>query len=325
MTKIIGVGSYLPDGKYDNKFFEKRVRGVNAEWTEKRLNIKERRVFGTFRQYANDVVYHVDTPFAVVHMGKLAARAALDSAAIDAEEIDLVIVGTTTHGIKSPSAACSISNELGCISAVSFDVSAACAGFGYALSVANAMIDTGVARTALVIGSDAYSTITDWGDRNCIFFGDGAGAIVLTRGNSIISTVLGSDCRFGWAWHTSHNEFGREVWGMDSKAVFNLAVSGIVKSVTDALGLANLSVDDIDILIPHQPGIEVLKAVADRLGLPFSKVYTVMDRYANTAAASVPIALDDALGNGKIRSGNIVVLATVGAGWTWSASVLRWV
>lgn len=324
MTKIIGVGSYLPEFVYDTKFLEKVADGVDAKWTKKNLNIETRHLTFPFGQY--DDVYlpdvHRGYDWPMETMAYNAANRAIEDAGIEdvAREIDMVIVGTTTQQERSPSAACIVSDMLGCPNAVAFDISAACAGFVYALNTANSFIQNKTARSAVVIGADAYSRITDWEHRNCVFFGDGAGAVVLTEGNSILSGTLGASSDMQGAWFVHQGK-----WQMNGKAVFKLAVDGIRKAVDDALLVTGLDIEDVDILIPHQPGIKVLMEAARILGLPFEKVHTVMDKYANTAAASVPIALDDALKDGKIKTGDIVVLATVGAGWTWASTVLRWV
>jgi 3-oxoacyl-[acyl-carrier-protein] synthase-3 len=318
MTKIAGVGSYVPDNIYTNEQLEEMVEGVDAKWTKEALNIEKRHIYGVIRANFHEMKWPVE------EMAYQAAVRALGNAGIKREdvdrEIDMVIIGTTTQQERSPSAACVVSEMLGCPNAVAFDISAACAGFVYALNTANSFIQNGTARSAVVIGSDAYSRITDWTHRNCVFFGDGAGAVVLKNGNSIMSGSMGASSDMQGAWFVHEGK-----WQMDGKAVFKLAVEGIRKAVDDALLVAGVDIEDVSILIPHQPGIRVLMEAARLLGLPFEKVHTVMDKYANTAAASVPIALDDALKGGKIKEGDIVVLATVGAGWTWASTVLKWV
>jgi len=306
---------------FSNEFLEKYIPGVNAKWTKNILNIEFRGVSGEIVIDKYNRLTYSPQRWAVETLAIGAAKNLfINYDDLDPGDVDLVIVGTTTASERSPSVACRVSEALGCPNAIAFDVAAACAGFGHALIIANSMIDAGASSMALIIGADTYSAITDWSDRNCVFFGDGAGAVVLTRGNSMLSSCLGADSRFLDVWHTDNN-----VWTMDGQAVFRLAVEGMVKAISDALAFAKFSIDDVDILIPHQPGIGILEETALRLGLPFEKVHTIMDKYANTAAASVPIALHDALEQGKIKRGDIVVLATVGAGWLWTASVLRWV
>jgi 3-oxoacyl-[acyl-carrier-protein] synthase-3 len=313
---IIGVGSYLPYNRFENEQLEAmRIPGVDAGWTKEKLNIKTRRLMGNFTKhspYGGWVYVYPDNP--VRFMAIEAAEDALEDAGVDGKDIDLIIVGTTTAESRSPSVACHVAAAIGSGPWVpAFDVSAACAGFGYALNIAS-KFDV---ERALVIGADAYSIITDWNDRNCVFFGDGAGAVVINKG--FMETTMGSSGIHADAWYIEN-----DIWRMDGKEVWELAVRGILEAVVDVTDKAGVKVDEIDIVIPHQPGIGVLVEAAKELRIPFEKVHTVMDKYANTASASVPIALHDALKQDKIKEGDLVCLVTVGAGWVWSATLLRW-
>ncbi len=321
---IAGSGFYVPKKVLTNFDLEKMV-DTTDEWIRTRTGIRERRI--------------ADDNEATSDLAVEAARKALEDAQISPQKIDLIIVATLSPDYLFPSTACLVQDKLGIKDAWAFDVEAACSAFIYALSVAEAYIKSGACKTALVIGAEVFSRIVDWKDRNsCILMGDGAGAVVLKEvenGKGILSTHLGADgsgasllkqpaggSRLPASEETVRQ--GLHYFKMQGNNVFKLAVRIMSESVITALKRAGLSNKDIDLIIPHQANIRILNAMVKRLSLPMEKLMINLDKYGNTTAASIPIALDEAVKQGRIKEGDIVVLVAFGAGLTWGAAVIRW-
>jgi 3-oxoacyl-[acyl-carrier-protein] synthase-3 len=268
-----------------------------------------------------------------------AARQALEMAGVDSLDIDLIVVGTITGDFPWPATACLVQNNLGARNAAAFDVSAACSGFLYALDCAVKRIETGASKKALVIGAEILSRIVDWQDRNtCVLFGDGAGAVVLEGqegSNGVLSTHLHAD---GSCWELLYQPgFGSRAPASDSgikerlpflrmqgNEVFKVAVRSLHEVAVEALDANGMSVSDIDLFLPHQANRRILEATAKRLGLSDEQVYINVDRFGNTSGASIPIALDEANRNGKVKEGDILLFDAFGGGFTWASALVRW-
>ena len=312
---IKGTGSALPRTRVSNAELAARV-DTSDEWITERTGIKFR---------------HIAEPDeTTATLATAAARNALDAAGMSADDIDLIIVATATPDQTFPASATIVQHALGCNGGVAFDVAAVCSGFLYAFSVAESMIRAGSAKNALVIGSETFSRILDWEDRaTCVLFGDGAGAVVLsgevgTRG--ALATRLHADGK--------HNELlyvdgGPSTTGtvgklrMRGREVFRHAVTNLASVMHETLEAADLAPQDVDWVVPHQANARIIDATAKKLGLDPGKVVVTVDQHANTSAASVPLALDVAVRDGRIKSGDIVVLEAMGGGFTWGASVVR--
>ncbi|MCP9450135.1 MAG: ketoacyl-ACP synthase III [Nitrospira sp.] len=324
-ARITGTGSYVPAKVLTNADLERLV-ATSDEWIRERTGIRERRVAGT-GEACSDLA---------VQAGKRALEAAKRSAA----ELDMVLVATCTGDYPLPSTACLVQHQLGATRAAACDVSAACCGFVYALSVADAYIKTGM-RHVLVIGSEVMSAITDWTDRNtCILFGDGAGAAVVSAGDEdggrgILSTHLRSDGHLselitvpagGSRNPPSEKTIAEKMQCIKMKGheTFKVAVRTLEEIARETLAANNLKVEDIDLYVPHQANVRILTAVTERLGLPPEKMMFNLDRYGNTSAASIPIALDEAVRTGRIKEGSMVMLGAFGAGLTWASAMIRW-
>ena len=292
----IGTGSYMPDKVWTNKDLEEFV-DTNDEWIYNTLGISERRI-ASHEEHSSD-------------LGAEAARRAIDNAGLKAEDIDIIIVATATPDRKIPSTACIIQDKIEAYGAAAFDISAVCSGFLYGIVIAAHM-----PGNILVIGVDTFSKITDWTKRDCVFFGDGAGAAVVNKGEMF--SRLCADGR-GWGSFTVESKY----YEMNGRDVYNTAISVLPIAINGVLKDAGMTIDDIDYMIPHQPGIGILKETARRIKMPFEKVLTNMDKYANTAGASIPILLDEANREGKLE-GKTILLAAVGAGWTWGAAIIKW-
>lgn len=304
-VEIVGIGSYVPSAVVTNELLETWY-GADAKWTESHLGIKERRWTAT-NELTSDLAY------------KAGLRAIKDSGLVK-EDIDLIILATSSPDRISPSTACIVAEklEVGC---PSFDINAVCTGFLYGLNIATPLIEAGAYRNILLIASETYSKITDRESRDCVYFGDGAGAVVLSKSDSgWISTKVYSDGKGKEAFTTP---IGGK-FTMDGKAVFKTGVANLPLAINGILQTNSITVDRVDYLVPHQPGIKMLEEVAKRVELPFEKVVTVMDKYANTAAASIPIALDSLVKSGKLQGEDMLLLASVGSGWTWGAGLIKW-
>jgi len=304
-VNIAGIGSYLPDAIVTNEMLETWY-GANAKWTENHLGIKERR-WSANNELTSDLAYK-------------AALKAIEDSGLGKNEIDLMIIATSSPDRISPSTACIVAEKLE-VSCPSFDVNAVCSGFLYGLNIATPLIEAGAYRNILLIASETYSKITNKESRDCVYFGDGAGAVVLSKSDEgWITTKIYSDGRGKEAFTTP---IGGK-FKMNGKAVFETGTNNLPIAINDILQTNNIPIDKVAFLVPHQPGIKMLEVVADKVGLPFEKVITVMDKYANTAAASIPIALDTLVKSGKVVDGDTVLLASIGSGWTWGAGLIKW-
>ena len=321
---IISTGSFLPSRVLSNFDLEKMVE-TSDEWIFTRTGIRERRI--------------ADEDMAASDMGAAAGRLALERAGVSPEQVNLIIAATVTPDRPLPSTACYIQPKLGAMNAACFDLSAACSGFVYGVSTARDYLATHPDDTALVIGTEVLSKFTDYTDRtSCILFGDGAGAVVMQAtedGRGVLATHLGADGRStemmrtpaGGSRMPASAESVKErlhYIQIRGREVFKFAVVKMVEEVQVALDACGLSVDDVAAIVPHQVNTRILSAAAERLGIDLGKIYMNIERYANTSAASVPIALDEAVQTGKIQSGDVVVLVAFGGGLTWSSAVVRW-
>ncbi|HYT56123.1 MAG TPA: beta-ketoacyl-ACP synthase III [Verrucomicrobiae bacterium] len=322
-SAILGTGSELPTRVVTNRDLEKMV-DTSDEWITVRTGIKERRVLESGKGNAD--------------MAFQAARRALADAGMEAKDLNAIIMGTVTPDYPFPSSACVLEDMLGARNAFSFDVGAACSGFLNALSVADSFIRTGQIDNALVIGSDALSRLLNWQDRaTCILFGDGAGAVVLgatENGSGILSTKLRTDGSYvktlyvpaGGSLKPATAETVRQnehTITMNGKEVFKIAVRSMEEVSRQALAKASVDVEQISLVIPHQANRRIIVALAERLGVGMEKVMVNVDRYGNTSAASIPVALDEAKRQGRIKPGHIVLLNAFGAGFAWGAAVVK--
>ncbi|MFH1542160.1 MAG: beta-ketoacyl-ACP synthase III [bacterium] len=318
-AKIIGVGSSVPENVVTNDDLSKKV-DTNDEWIQARTGIKERRVS--------------DDKTATSDLALKAAQKALTNAKLDASELDLIIVGTTSPDYLFPSVATLLAGKLGATKAAGFDVSAACSGFNFALTTATKYIESGSHKNVLVIGADTLTKYLDWTDRGtCILFGDGAGAVVLTESTDD-SGILASWLKVesdqqglltmpGGGSRDPEQKNGRFI-RMEGKEVFKFAVRVLEESIGKVLELANLKVEDIDLLIPHQANARIVDHVKKKLKLGDDNVFKNLEKYGNTSAASIPLALDEALAAGRIKKGDIVIISGFGAGLTCGANLIRW-
>ena len=321
---IVGTGSFTPERVLTNQDLEKIV-DTSDEWITTRTGIKERRI--------------ADPKTPASALAFEASARALDAAGVKASELDQIIVGTVTGDRTFPSTGCIVQDRLGAKKAYAFDVSAACAGFLYGLSVGRSAIESGAAETVLVIGVETLSKIVNWTDRNtCVLFGDAAGAVVLRangKPGGILATRLHSDGALvhllempagGSLMPPSHETVDRRLHTihMSGNDVFKHAVRAMESVALEALEAAGREPDELDLLIPHQANYRIIDATARRLGLPMEKVFVNLDRYGNTSAASIPLALDEAWRSGRIRPGNLIELVTFGGGFTWAAAVIEW-
>ncbi len=320
-SRIAGTGSYLPPRRLTNADLvaELAQRGIETsdEWIVERTGIRA-------RHFAAPDVASSD-------LGVEAARQALDAAGVQPQDIDLIIVATSTPDMVFPSTACILQNKLGANGCAAFDVQAVCSGFVYALTVADAMIQSGAARRALVVGAEVFSRILDFNDRTtCVLFGDGAGAVVLEASEQpgILASDLHADGKHVDILCVPGNVSGGQILGdpllkMDGQAVFKLAVGVLEKAARATLEKAQLTEADIDWLIPHQANIRIMQGTARKLKLPMEKVVVTVDQHGNTSAASIPLALDHAVRAGQVQAGQTVLLEGVGGGFTWGAVLLK--
>lgn len=320
-AKIIGSGGHLPPRVVTNDELaaELATRQIETSdtWITERTGIRQRHIAGS----------GVTTS----QLATKAAQQALEDAGVSATQLDLIIVATSTPDFIFPSVACLVQAELGNHGAAAFDVQAVCSGFVYALSTADAFIRAGRARTALVIGAEVFSGILDWNDRStCVLFGDGAGAVVLRASEEpgIIETHLSADGSQMKILHAAGNVVGGQVTGdpflrMDGQAVFKLAVTSLAASAHNVCERAGISLEDIDWMVPHQANVRIINFLGRRLGLTDDRVVITVDRHANTSAASVPLALDAARRDGRIKQGDLVLMQGVGGGFTWGSVLAR--
>ena len=321
-SRITGTGSALPARVVTNADLARDLaqRGVETsdEWIVARTGIRQR--------------YLAEPGLTTADLGARAARAALQAAGRTARDVDLIVVATSTPDQIFPSTACLVQAQLEADQLTAFDVQAVCSGFVYGLVVADAMIRTGMNRRALVIGAELFSRILDWKDRTtCVLFGDGAGAVVLEAASEpgLIASELKADGSHAGVLCTAGRVSQGKVEGhafltMDGPAVFKLAVNVLGASALNVLQQAGLKAEQLDWLIPHQANVRILNAIAKRVGVPEEKMVATVDRHGNTSAASVPLALDVAVRDGRIKSGQHVMLQGVGGGFTWGSVLLRW-
>jgi 3-oxoacyl-[acyl-carrier-protein] synthase III len=315
---ISGLGTYVPERVFSNDDLSEFL-DTSDEWIRTRTGIRERRISAE-NELTSDV-------------SLLAARRALDDAGARPDEIDLVIVGTISPDMGFPSTAAIVANELGCGEAAAYDLSAGCTGFMYAIAQGHATVAAGLARRALVIGGDVLSKILDWTDRSTlVLFGDGAGAVVLEPApeSGFLSFDVGADGGGGPQLNYPGSgtrplaDGEKHFLQMNGREVFKFATRVLVSSAEKALDAAGLTVDDVDLYVPHQANVRIIDHAVRRLGFPEEKVVVNVDRYGNTSSASIPLALADALGEGRLRPGDIVLMTGMGAGLTWGSAVIRW-
>ena len=313
-SKILATGSYLPKQIRTNADLEKMV-DTSDEWIVTRSGMKERRI--------------AEAHETVATMGFEAAKKCLEQANLDLQEIDLIVVGTTSNSHAYPSAACQIQGLLGIEDAISFDVAAACTGFVYALSVADQFVRTGKVKKALVVGADLNSRKLDETDRSTVvLFGDGAGAVILeaSEEQGIISTHLHASADTKESLVLPNAERGEANSGfisMQGNATFKLAVRELSNVVEETLRENNLDKSELDWLVPHQANLRIITATAEKLEMSLDQVVVTVDRYGNTSAATIPVALDEAVRDGRIQRGQLLLLEAFGGGWTWGSALVR--
>lgn len=318
-TKIIGIGSYVPDTVVTNQDLMKFLDTDDA-WIRERTGICERRV---------------SKDMGTCGLAIEAAKRAIDDAGIDPKEIDLIVLATSSGDRAFPAAAMDVQAAIGAVNAVGFDITAACSGFIFGLHIAHSFFAAGIYKTALIIGAETLSKVVDWTDRGtCILFGDGAGAVVVRASETgIIRTLMGSDGTKGWTLECQARNLGNCVNGikpelgfmkMDGKEVFKFAVRKVPEIVAQILEDAQMDPEEIKYFVLHQANFRILEAASRRLKVPMDRIPVNIDRYGNTSAASVPILLDELKRDGKLERGDKLVLAGFGSGMTWGATLLEW-
>jgi len=320
-SRIIGTGGYLPERILTNADLAARVDTTDA-WIVERTGIRQRHIAAE-GELTSDLAV-------------AAARAALAAAGLMPDAVDLIVVATATPDQTFPACATVVQHKLGMTHGVAFDIGAVCSGFLYALSVADAMVVTGAARTALVIGAETFSRLLDWDDRGtCVLFGDGAGAVVLraedadgtSADHGVLATRLHSDGRYNDLLFVDGGPGSTGTVGklrMKGREVFRHAVVNLAAVMTETLAAAGLTIADVAWVVPHQANLRILEGTAKKLGLPPGRVVVTVDVHANTSAASVPLALDVAVRDGRIKIGDLIILEAMGGGFTWGAAAVRW-
>ena len=313
-SRIAGTGSYLPEKILTNADLEHMV-DTTDEWIFSRTGIRERHIVAD-NEFTSDLALQ-------------AAYKAIESAGIKAEDIDLIIVATTTPDKIFPSTACILQRKLGIAGCPAFDVQAVCSGFVYALATADNFIKAGAAKCALVIGAESFSRITDWTDRgNCILWGDGAGAVILQASQEpgIISTHLHADGNYENMLHVPRkNDMSScDTVVMEGNGVFKVAVNTLDAIVDETLAANGMQKSDIDWLVPHQANIRILQATAKKLSMSMDRVVVTVDKHGNTSAASIPLALDVAVRDGRIKRGEIILMEAFGGGFTWGSALIKY-
>ena len=323
-ASITGIGSYLPNKVLTNYDLEKMVDTSN-DWIIQRTGIKERRI--------------VENGVTTSDLATQASLRAMEDAGVSPKDLDMIITSTITPDHIFPSTSCYIQQKIGATRACAFDILAACAGFIYALSIGQSFINSGAMKTVLVVGAECLSKITDYTDRaTCVLFGDGAGAVVIQRNpvkHEILSSSLAADgseadvliMPGGGARNPASLESVQQrlhYIQFRGKEVFKLAINNITNLILETTRENGLTLDDIDLIIPHQSNLRIIEATMEKLGLPMEKAFVNIDKYGNTSSASVPIAIDEARKEGRLRKGNIVMLVAFGGGLTWGSSVIRW-
>ncbi|MEW6052979.1 MAG: beta-ketoacyl-ACP synthase III [Nitrospirota bacterium] len=323
-SRIISTGSYLPERVLSNSELEKTV-DTSDEWITERTGIRERRIADE-GQAASDLAFG-------------ASKVAIERAGLTPDDIDLIVVATISGDMAFPSTACFLQHKLSAARAAGFDVNAACSGFVYALHIADSFIRTGVHNYILVVGTEVLSKITDWEDRaTCVLFGDGAGAAVLgptDEDRGVLSTHINSD---GSMWELIHVPGGgsrqpaseasvrnkQHYIKMKGNETFKVAVRTLEELVIKTLEENGLEPSQLSLLIPHQANLRIIQATAERLGMPMEKVVMNLERYGNTSAASIPIALDEAVASGRVKEGDYILLEAFGGGLTWASALIKW-
>jgi 3-oxoacyl-[acyl-carrier-protein] synthase III len=320
-AQVLGCGAYLPARVVTNQEISERVE-TSDEWIRQRTGIRERRL-------AADGELTSD-------LGRKAAEAALERSGLAADDLDLIICATSTPDETFPATATRIQSALGMTRGAAFDVQAVCSGFVYGLSIADSFIRSGQAATVMILGAETFSRILDWSDRGtCVLFGDGAGAVIVQRvenaGSSgdrgVLSTHIYSDGRYHDALYVDGGPSSSQTSGhlrMDGREVFRHAVVRMAEAIDVALTSNGLTPGDIDWLVPHQANARIIDAMAKRLNLPADRVVLTVDRHANTSAASIPLALTEATGDGRIQPGDLVLIEAMGGGFTWGSALIRW-
>jgi 3-oxoacyl-[acyl-carrier-protein] synthase-3 len=314
---VRGVGSYLPARIMTNEELSRTI-DTSDEWIQQRVGIKQRHIAAD-DEVTSDLALH-------------AAKRALDSARISPAEIDLIIIATTTPDLTFPATAAIVQQKLGMHHGAAFDIQAVCSGFVYGMVTADSYLKNGIARRALVIGAETTSRILDWTDRTtCVLFGDGAGAAVLELGGDgdrgILASSLRSDGHFADKLNTTGGPSSTRSIGhvhMEGKEVFRHAVGKITDVVENVLSATGYTVKDLDWFVPHQANLRIIEGAGEKLHIPREKVVVTVDRHANTSAASVPLALTEAVTDGRIKRGDLVMIEAMGGGFTWGASLIRW-
>jgi 3-oxoacyl-[acyl-carrier-protein] synthase-3 len=326
-SSIIGTGSYMPARVLTNDDLAKIVE-TSDEWIATRTGIRQRRIAAENESTSD--------------MAAAAARNALNMAGVSAEELDLIVVATVTPDMFFPSTACFVQAKIGAKNAAGFDVSAACSGFLYAMQTARHFLNSGTRKTALVIGAEKLSSLINWKDRNtCVLFGDGAGAVVIrhdespTASGRVLSTVMGSDGTLADLLKVpgggsaspitpANVEQRLNTIHMEGRETFKHAVTRMLEASQEALKQAGLTAADVKLVIPHQANLRIISAIAERLGVPEERTFINLDKYGNTSAATIPVALDEANRSGRIQRGDVVLMVAFGGGFTWASSVLQW-
>ncbi len=327
-SRIVGCGSYLPDRILTNTELAVTL-DTSDEWIVGRTGIRQRHIAAE-GELTSDLAVH-------------AGRRALDQAGLAPSEIDVVIVATTTADDTFPATATRVQDKMGLSRAFAFDVQAVCAGFVFALATADNFIKTGQAKTAMVVGAETYSRILDWSDRGtCVLFGDGAGAVVLSVGEGaevgsgkhapgaapgILSTHLHSDGTLRDILYVDGGPSSTQTVGhlrMAGKEVFRHAVANLVAVAREAVAANGMILEDIDWVVPHQANIRILEGISRKLGLPPDRIIITVDHHANTSAASIPLALDEAVSDGRIKRGDLVLIEAIGGGMAWGSALIRW-
>lgn len=321
---IAGIGAFAPEKVLTNADLEKMV-DTSDEWISTRTGIKERRILAQGQSTSD--------------LGVAAARQALKRAGLQPEDLQLIITATATPDMPFPATGCIIQEKLGAVNAAAFDLQAGCSGFVYALSVATQFVENGAYDRVLVVGADSLTRVTDWTDRNtCVLFGDGGGAAVVMpaqNGNGVLGFHLGADgtgqellkINAGGSRHpANHDTVDQKLHyiQMAGSEVFKFASKIIEEASRKVLEKAHLTVEDVDLFVPHQANLRIIESAAKRLKIPKEKVFVNVQRYGNTSCGSIPLALNDALAEGRLEAGKVVVLVGFGAGLTWAASAIRW-
>ncbi len=314
-SRIAGTGSYLPERILTNAELERSI-DTTDEWIFTRTGIRERHIVAE-GEFTSDMAFE-------------AAKKAIEAANIDIQSIDLIVLATTTPDRTFPSTACLLQQKLGITNCPAFDLQAVCSGFVYALATADNFIKAGAAKCALIVGADAMSRITDWTDRsNCILWGDGAGAVILQASDEqgILSTHLYANGNYADMLTVPHgvsNQEGSKTILMEGNAVFKMAVNTLDAIVDDTLAANGLEKSDVDWLVPHQANIRILQSTAKKLGMSMDRVVTTVDKHGNTSAASIPLALDVAVRDGRIKRGETILMEAFGGGFTWGSVLMKY-